>query len=92
MIDDLINDLDYDNQMKKYEEDMKEYERKMKEWEASQKSPSTDEQPSELDIIKSKPRDYSSMSSDELDNAIIDAYSRGDKQTVKAIETELSKR
>jgi len=92
MIDDLINDLDYDNQMKKYEEDMKEYERKMKEWETSQKSPSTDEQPSELDIIKSKPRDYSSMSSDELDNAIIDAYSRGDKETVKAIETELSKR
>ena len=37
MIDDLINDLDYDNQMKKYEEDMRDYERKMKEWEASQK-------------------------------------------------------
>jgi hypothetical protein len=92
MIDDLINDLDYDNQIKKYEEDMKEYERKMKEWEASQKSPSTGEQPSELDAIRSKPRDYSSMSSDELDNAIIDAYSRGDKETVKAIETELSKR
>jgi len=43
MIDDLINDLDYDNQMKKYEEEMKDYERKMREWEASQKSelPST---------------------------------------------------
>ena len=26
MIDELINELDYDNQMKKYEEDMKEYE------------------------------------------------------------------
>jgi hypothetical protein len=92
MIDDLINDLDYDNQMKKYEEDMKEYERKMKEWEASQKSPSIEVQPSELDIIRSKPRDYSSMSSDELDNAIIDAYSRDDMETVKAIENELSKR
>jgi hypothetical protein len=32
------------------------------------------------------------MSSDELDNAIIDAYSRDDMETVKAIENELSKR
>lgn len=49
MIDDLINDLDYEGQMKRYEEEMKDYERKMKEWESSQKSGGSTEKPSEIE-------------------------------------------
>jgi hypothetical protein len=76
MIDDLINDLDYDNQMKRYEEEMREYERKMKEWEESQKSGGSTEKPSEIEQLQSKeknPADMNQSEIEELINAAIDA-------------------
>ena len=89
MIDDLINDLDYDNQMKKYEEEMMDYERKMKEWEASQKSGSSTEKPSEIEQLQSKQKDFSEMSQSEIQSMIDDAIDEGDFEKVRMLSQYL---
>jgi hypothetical protein len=90
MIDDLIDDLDYDNQMKKYEDEMKEYERKMKEWEESQKSSTEVEKPSEIEILQNKGKDYSEMSQSEIQSLIDDAIDDGDFEKVKMLSQYLN--
>jgi hypothetical protein len=89
MIDDLINDLDYDNQMKRYEEEMKEYERKMKEWEESQNSGGTTEKPSEIEQLQQKEKDFSDMSQSEIQELIDDAIDTGDFEKVKMLSQYL---
>ena len=89
MIDDLINDLDYDNQMKKYEEEMKDYERKMKEWEASQKSGGSTEIPSEIEQLQNKEKDFSDMSQGEIQSMIDDAIDEGDFEKVRMLSQYL---
>jgi hypothetical protein len=89
MIDDLINDLDYEGQMKKYEEEMKEYERKMKEWEESQKSGGTTEKPSEIQQLQQKEKDISDMSQSEIQELIDDAIDAGDFEKVKMLSQYL---
>lgn len=74
MIDDLINDLDYEGQMKKYEEDMREYERKLKEWEESQKSEKT---PELSDIEKLRQKTYSNQPEFNLDEILDKINSKG---------------
>ena len=89
MIDDLINDLDYDNQMKRYEEEMKDYERKMKEWEASQKSGGSTETPSEIEQLQNKEKDFSDMSQGEIQSMIDDAIDEGDFEKVRMLSQYL---
>jgi hypothetical protein len=89
MIDDLINDLDYDNQMKKYEEDMKEYERKMREWEQSQKGGGATEKPSEIEQLQNKQKDFSDMSQGEIQSMIDDAIDTGDFEKVRMLSQYL---
>jgi predicted nucleic acid-binding Zn-ribbon protein len=89
MIDDLINDLDYEGQMKKYEEEMKEYERKMKEWEESQKSGVTTEKPSEIEQLQQKQKDFSDMSQSEIQELMDDAIDAGDFEKVKMLSQYL---
>ena len=89
MIDDLINDLDYDNQMKRYEEEMEEYERKMKEWEDSQKSDSLSEKPSEIQKMQQTPKDYSNMSQSEIMSLIDQALENDDYETVNKLRPYL---
>jgi len=89
IIDDLINDLDYDNQMKKYEEEMKDYERKMKEWEASQKSGGSTEKPSEIEQLQNKEKDFSDMSQSEIQSMIDDAIDEGDFEKVRMLSKYL---
>jgi len=89
MIDDLINDLDYEGQMKRYEEEMKEYERKMKEWEESQKSGGTTEKPSEIEMLQKKEKDISDMSQSEIQSLIDDAIDEGDFEKVKNLSKYL---
>jgi hypothetical protein len=88
MIDDLINDLDYDGQMKRYEEEMAEYERKMKEWEDSQKPES--EKPSEVQMLQQKEKDPSQMSQNEIEALIDDAIDKGDYDTVDKLSKYLN--
>ena len=89
MIDDLINDLDYDNQMKRYEEEMNEYERKMKEWEESQKSSTPTEKPSEIEVLQNKQKDYSEMSQTQIQSLIDDAIDDGDFEKVQMLSKYL---
>ena len=89
MIDDLINDLDYDNQMKRYEEEMKDYERKMKEWEASQKSGGSTEKSSEIEQLQNKQKDFSDMSQGEIQSMIDDAIDEGDFEKVRMLSQYL---
>ena len=89
MIDDLINDLDYDNQMKKYEEEMADYERKMKEWEESQKSGGATEKPSEIEQLQNKQKDFSDMSQGEIQSMIDDAIDAGDFEKVRMLSQYL---
>jgi hypothetical protein len=89
MIDDLINDLDYDNQMKRYEEEMKEYQRKMKEWEESQKTGGSTEKPSEIELLQNKEKDYSEMSQSEIQSLIDDAIDEGDFEKVRILSQYL---
>jgi hypothetical protein len=89
MIDDLINDLDYDNQMKKYEEEMKDYERKMKEWEQSQKGGGTTEKPSEIQQLQQKEKSIKDMSQSEIQDLIDDAIDTGDFEKVKMLSQYL---
>jgi hypothetical protein len=89
MIDDLINDLDYDNQMKKYEEEMADYERKMKEWEQSQKGGGTTEKPSEIYQLQNKQKDFSDMSQGEIQSMIDDAIDTGDFEKVRMLSQYL---
>ena len=89
MIDDLINDLDYEGQMKKYEEEMEEYERKMKEWEESQKGGSTAQGPSEIELLQKKGKDYSEMSKNEIESLIDKALDAGDFELVKKLSQYL---
>ena len=89
MIDDLINDLDYEGQMKRYEEEMKDYERKMKEWEASQKSGGSTEKPSEIEKLQNKEKDFSDMSQSEIQSMIDDAIDEGDFEKVRILSQYL---
>jgi hypothetical protein len=89
IIDDLINDLDYDNQMKKYEEEMADYERKMKEWEQSQKSGGTSEKPSEIQQLQQKEKSIEDMSQSEIQDLIDDAIDAGDFEKVKMLSQYL---
>ena len=89
MIDDLINDLDYEGQMKRYEEEMKEYERKMKEWEESQKSGGTTETPSEIDQLQNKQKDLPDMNQGEIESLINVAIDAGDFEKVKMLSQYL---
>jgi hypothetical protein len=89
MIDDLINDLDYEGQMKRYEEEMKDYERKMKEWEESQKSGGSTEKPSEIEQLQKKEKEFSEMSQSEIQELIDDAIDAGDFETVKMLSQYL---
>lgn len=89
MIDDLISDLDYDNQMKRYEEEMKDYERKMKEWEESQKSGGSTERPSEIEQLQNKEKDFSEMSQSEIQSMIDDAIDEGDFEKVRMLSQYL---
>lgn len=89
MIDDLINDLDYDNQMKRYEEEMEEYNRKMKEWEESQKSTGEKEKPSEIELLQKSKKDYSQMSQSEIQDLIDDAIDDGDFARVEMLSKYL---
>ena len=89
MIDDLINDLDYEGQMKKYEEEMKDYERKMKEWEESQKSGGSTEKPSEIEQLQNKEKDFSEMSQSEIQSMIDDAIDEGDFEKVRMLSQYL---
>jgi hypothetical protein len=89
MIDDLINDLDYDNQMKKYEEEMKDYERKMKEWEQSQRGGGTTEKPSEIQQLQQKEKTIGDMSQSEIQDLIDDAIDTGDFEKVKMLSQYL---
>ena len=89
MIDDLINDLDYEGQMKRYEEEMKEYERKMKEWEESQKSGGTTETPSEIDQLQNKQKDLPDMNQGEIESLINAAIDAGDFEKVKMLSQYL---
>jgi len=89
MIDDLINDLDYDGQMKKYEEEMADYERKMKEWEQSQKGGGSTEKPSEIEQLQNKQKDFSDMSQGEIQSMIDDAIDAGDFEKVRMLSQYL---
>jgi len=89
MIDDLINDLDYEGQMKRYEEEMKDYERKMKEWEESQKSGGTTEKPSEIEKLQQKEKSIEDMSQREIQGLIDDAIDAGDFEKVKTLSKYL---
>ena len=89
MIDDLINDLDYESQMKRYEEEMKEYERKMKDWEESQKSGTQEEKPSEIELLQKTKKDYSQMSQSEIQDLIDDAIDDGDFVRVEMLSKYL---
>ena len=89
MIDDLIDDLDYEGQMKRYEEEMKDYERKMKEWEASQKSGGSTEKPSEIEKLQNKEKDFSDMSQSEIQSMIDDAIDEGDFEKVRMLSQYL---
>jgi hypothetical protein len=89
MIDDLINDLDYEGQMKRYEEEMKDYERKMKEWESSQKSGGSTEKPSEIEQLQNKQKDFSDMSQSEIQSLIDDAIDEGDFEKVRMLSQYL---
>jgi hypothetical protein len=89
IIDDLINDLDYEGQMERYEEEMKEYERKMKEWEDYQKQGSSQEKPSEIEILKSRQKDYSEMSQSEIQSLIDKAIDSGDFSTIDTLSKYL---
>jgi len=89
MIDDLINDLDYEGQMKRYEEEMKEYERKMKEWEASQKSGSSTEKPSEIEQLQNKEKDLPDMNQGEIESLINAAIDAGDFEKVRMLSQYL---
>ena len=89
MIDDLINDLDYDNQMKKYEEDMRDYERKMKEWEESQKSGGTTQKTSEIEMLQQKEKDFSDMKQSEIESLINAAIDAGDFDKVEMLSQYL---
>jgi len=89
MIDELINDLDYDNQIKKYEEEMEEYQRKLKEWEESQKGDTTTQVPSEIELLQKKGKDYSQMSKSEIESLIDAALDSGDFELVKKLSQYL---
>ena len=89
MIDDLINDLDYEGQMKRYEEEMKEYERKLKEWEESQKSGVKTEEPSEIQKLQQKQKDFSDMTQSEIQSLIDVALDEGDFEKVKMLSQYL---
>ena len=89
MIDDLINDLDYEGQMKRYEEEMKEYERKMKEWEESQKGGGTTEKPSEIEQLQNKQKDFQDMNQGEIESLINAAIDAEDFERVKMLSQYL---
>jgi hypothetical protein len=89
MIDDLINDLDYDGQMKRYEEEMADYERKMREWEQSQKGGGSTEKPSEIEQLQNKQKDFSDMSQGEIQSMIDDAIDAGDFEKVRMLSQYL---
>jgi len=89
MIDDLINDLDYEGQMRRYEEEMKDYERKMKEWEESQKSGGTTEKPSEIQQLQQKEKSIEDMSQSEIQELIDDAIDAGDFEKVRMLSQYL---
>jgi len=89
MIDDLINDLDYEGQMRRYEEEMKDYERKMKEWEESQKSGGTTEKPSEIQQLQQKEKSIEDMSQSEIQGLIDDAIDTGDFEKVRMLSQYL---
>jgi len=89
MIDDLINDLDYEGQMKRYEEEMKEYERKMKEWEESQKGGGITQKPSEIEMLQQKEKSIEDMSQSEIQDMIDDAIDAGDFERVKTLSQYL---
>jgi hypothetical protein len=89
MIDDLINDLDYDGQMKKYEEEMADYERKMKEWEQSQKGGGSTEKPSEIEQLQNKQKDFSDMNQGEIESLINAAIDAEDFEKVRMLSQYL---
>jgi hypothetical protein len=89
MIDDLINDLDYEGQMNRYEEEMREYERKMKEWEESQKSGVSSEEPSEIQQLQQSEKDLSDLSQSEIQSMIDDAIDNGDFEKVRMLSQYL---
>ena len=89
IIEDLINDLDYEGQMKRYEEEMKEYERKMKEWEESQKSGVSSEEPSEIQQLQQSEKDLSDLSQSEIQSMIDDAIDNGDFEKVSMLSQYL---
>jgi len=89
MIDDLINDLDYEGQMKRYEEEMEDYERKMKEWEESQKSGGTTQKTSEIEMLQQKEKDFSDMKQSEIESLINAAIDAGDFDKVEMLSQYL---